>query len=159
MTINKKLVPDGMKNNPNKQLKELKYITIHTTGNRNTTATAKMHVDYQFSGSGGSETSWHYTVDDKEIWQSFDDLRMCWHAGNAEGNATSIGIEICVNNKNGFAKACDNAAQLVSELLQKYKLEVVQHNFWSGKDCPHELRTGEWGGYMLSARQRQRRRK
>jgi len=45
-TINKKLCPDGLKNNPNKDMDAIKYVTIHTTANYAPTATAKNHADY-----------------------------------------------------------------------------------------------------------------
>jgi len=150
MTIQQKLVPAGLKNNPNCNMRSIGHVTIHTTGNRNAGATAKMHADYQYNGSSGSQTSWHYTVDSKEIWQSLEDARACWHAGDGsgDGNYTSIGIEICVNDKASFAQACANAAWLAATLLKRHGLtvdKVVQHNHWSGKDCPKELRSGEWG--------------
>ena len=150
LQINQKLVPAGAKNNPNKNMPAVDYITIHNTGNYEASATAKMHVDYQYNGSGGREASWHYTVDADSVWQSFDDRRMCWHAGDGAGpgNTTSIGIEICVNDKANFARACDNAAQLAAALLHRHGLtvdRVVQHNHWSGKNCPAEIRSGVWG--------------
>ena len=151
MTINKKLCPAGLKNNPNKNLTAIKFITIHCTGNYSATAGAKSHADYVYNGSGGAQTSWHYTIDAKEIWQHFEDTQQCWHAGDGTtgpGNSTSIGLEICVNDRAGFKKACENAAWLAAELLKKHKLsidKVVQHNRWSGKNCPAELRSGAWG--------------
>lgn len=150
-TLKQKLCPSGLKNNPNRNLKSIDYITIHNTGNYSPTANAASHADYQYTGSGGRQASWHYTVDDKEVWQSFDDERECWHAGdgnNGLGNYTSIGIEICVNDQSKFALACAIAAELTADLLKKHNLtpdKVVQHNKWSGKDCPAELRSGKWG--------------
>jgi len=47
-----------------------------------------------------------------------------------------------------YKKACENAAWLVAELLKRHGLsidKVVQHNRWSGKDCPKEKRSGAWG--------------
>jgi N-acetylmuramoyl-L-alanine amidase CwlA len=107
-------------------------------------------------GSGGNQTSWHYTVDADEAWQSFEDDRACWHAGDTTGNYHSIAIEICVNDKARFEKACYNAnefcvtqakftPELTADLLIKHGLaakDVVQHNFWSGKDCPQQIRSG-----------------
>ena len=151
MTINRKIVPAGMKNNPNKPLTAVNYITIHCTGNYNATAGGLNHANYIFNGSSGGQVSWHYSIDSKEIWQHFEDNRACWHAGdgtNGPGNSTSIGLEICVNDRTNFKKACENAAWLTAELLKKYKLSidrVVQHNRWSGKNCPTELRSGAWG--------------
>ena len=151
MTINKKLCPFGLKNNPNKSLTAVSYITIHCTGNYNATAGAKNHADYQCNGSGGSQTSWHYSVDAKEIWQSFTDTQACWHAGDGTsgpGNSTSIGLEICVNDRAVFGLACQNTAWLTAELLKRHSLgidRVVQHFKWNGKGCPAELRSGAWG--------------
>ena len=148
MVINKKICPAGLKNNPNKQLRSISFITIHTTGNYSATATAQSHANYQYNGSGGNQTSWHYTVDKDDIWQSFEDNQSCWHTGNSEGNSTSIGIEICVNNREFFNQACENTAWLVSELMKKYNLnidKIVQHNHWANKNCPAELRSGSWG--------------
>ena len=148
MKINQMLCPPGLKNNPNKKLKEIGYVTIHTTGDPSPTATAKAEASYQYNGSGGREASWHYSVDNLEIWQSFPDDAMCWHSGTAKGNESSIGIEICDNLRSGFVKACDNAAQLTASLLKTHNLpisKVVQHNYWSGKDCPLEIRRGDWG--------------
>lgn len=98
---------------------------------------------------GCNQSSWHYTVDSKEIWQSFEDNSQCWHAGDGVGlgNSSSIAIEICVNDKASFKQACQNASWLVSELLKKHNLgidRVVQHNKWSGKNCPPELQSGAW---------------
>jgi N-acetylmuramoyl-L-alanine amidase CwlA len=151
MVINRKICPTGLKNNPNRLLKSVSFVTIHTTGNRSATATAKSHAEYQYSGSGGAEKSWHYTIDKDEVWQSFEDLSECWHAGdgnNGPGNYTSIGLEICVNDRAGFAIACDKAAWLTAILLRRHKLtvdKIVQHNHWVDKNCPAELRSGEWG--------------
>ena len=151
MTINRKICPPGLKNNPNRNLTAINFITIHCTGNYNATAGALNHANYLFNGSNGAQVSWHYTVDGKEIWQSFEDRQACWHAGdgtNGAGNSTSIGVEICVNNRDAFRQACINTAWLVAELLNRHKLgidKVVQHNRWSGKNCPNELRSSAWG--------------
>jgi len=148
MKIDKLLCPLGLKNNPNRAMRELTHITIHCTGNYNATAGALNHARYQLNGSGGRSASWHYTVDRDFIYQSFDDDRECWHAGNARGNSCSIGIEICVNDKPGFEIACNRAAWLVAFLVRKHNFNldvIVQHCFWSGKNCPSELRSGVWG--------------
>jgi len=151
MTIHRKICPPGLRNNPNRNLASISYITIHNTGNYAATATARNHADYLFGGSAGAQASWHYTVDSNEIWQSFEDYRACWHAGdgtNGPGNSTSLAVEICVNNRAMYKKACENAAWLTAELLKRHGLtidRVVQHNRWSGKDCPREKRSGIWG--------------
>ncbi len=123
----------------------INYITIHETANTNKGANAQAHANLQSNGNS-REASWHYQVDDKQVIQSFSDLAICWHAG--KGNRQSIGIEICVNQDGNYAKAVGNAIALVKILMARYNLNVsrvVQHNFWTGKDCPHFLRNGKKG--------------
>lgn len=123
----------------------IKYITIHETANTGRGANAQAHANLQSNGNP-REASWHYSVDDKQVIQSFKDTAICWHAGS--GNSQSIGIEICVNSDGDFNKAVDNAAALVRLLMARHKLDVskvVQHNHWTGKDCPHYLRSGKKG--------------
>ena len=141
-------VPDGLRNHPGRPMRAIKSITIHTTGNHNATATAEAHARFQYTGGGGRQASWHYTVDADEIWQSFRDGQMCWHTGTGTGNETSIGIEICVNSRSGFCGAVKRSAQLTAYLLKKHGLgirDVVQHHHWTRKNCPAELRSNIWG--------------
>ncbi|MBS4207891.1 N-acetylmuramoyl-L-alanine amidase [Bacillus sp. FJAT-50079] len=123
------------------------FITIHETANQRVGAGAQMHANLQ---SNGYTASWHYQVDDKEMIQSFPDEVRCWHAGDGQGkgNGESIGIEICVNSDSDFRLAIENTAKLVRYLMEKHQIaigNVVQHNHWSGKDCPHFLRSGTKG--------------
>jgi len=147
-TIHELWVADGLSNHPSQAMPAVSYITLHTTGNRNPTATAESHARFQFNGGGGRQASWHYTVDMDEIWQSFRDDQVCWHTGTVRGNTNSIGIEICVNSHEGFKAACEKSAWLTAMLMEKHKLGfdgIVQHKDWSGKNCPRELISGEWG--------------
>src|SRR5690606_1124940 len=124
-----------------------KYIVIHETANTRKGANANAHARLQASGNSRA-ASWHYTVDDKEIVQSFDDNKQCWHAGNRYYNENSIGIEICVNEDGDFKKAVENAAALTRHLMRKYNIpesRVIQHNTASGKNCPANLRSGKKG--------------
>jgi len=124
-----------------------KYIVIHETANTRKGANANAHARLQASGNSRS-ASWHYQVDDKEIVQSFDDNKQCWHAGSRYYNQNSIGIEICVNSDGDYKKAVDNAVKLTKHLMDKYKISadnVIQHNQASGKDCPRYLRAGNKG--------------
>lgn len=125
------------------------YIVIHETANTSKGADAEMHARLQ---RNGFSASWHYTVDDKGAWQSYPDSVQCWHAGDGHGigNTQGIGIEICVNSDGNFAKAVDNAAELVRHLMAKHNIpisNVIQHHVRSsfGKDCPHYLRCGSKG--------------
>jgi N-acetylmuramoyl-L-alanine amidase len=123
------------------------YITIHETANTDEGADAQAHANLQSNGNA-RDASWHYSVDDHSAFQSYEDTIQCWHAGDGQGNGNlnSIAIEICVNKGASFSAACQNAASLTADLLKKYDLDisrVVQHNKWSGKDCPNWLREGD----------------
>lgn len=122
-----------------------KYITIHETGNKNKGANALNHAKYI---NNGSSATWHYTVDDKQIIQHFEDTVQCWHAGDGmgDGNLNSIGIEMCVNSDGDFNKTIANTIELVKYLMNKHNIpieNVVQHNKWSGKNCPANIRSGK----------------
>ena len=123
------------------------FITIHETANTNKGANAEMHARYI---NNGSSATWHYTVDDKQAIQHYIDSRQCWHAGDGsgKGNRESIGIEICVNSDGNFNKTIENAVELVKILMKKHNIpisNVVQHNHWSGKNCPYNLRGNRKG--------------
>ena len=126
-----------------------KFITIHETANTGVGANAQAHANLQSRGNSRS-ASWHWQVDDKEAIQSFSHDFQLWHAGDGEGNGglNSIGIEICVNSDGNFAKAVENAAALVRKIMKDEGIplsNVVQHNRWSGKNCPANLRSGAKG--------------
>lgn len=138
-----------------------KYITIHETGNAAKGADAAAHGAYLDSAAGeGALVSWHYTVDDHAIVQHLPDYETAYHAGDGKdgpGNATSIGIEICVNAGGDFEAAKANAAALVRLLMEEHGIpldNVVQHNHWNGKDCPKTIRatTGAWEAFLALCR-------
>lgn len=125
------------------------YITIHNTGNWD--APAKNNHNYlkNLNKNGGRTASWHFTVDDVEIYQSQSTNYKCYHAGDSTGNNISIGIEICqFKDKGRQLKAYKNAIELVKILIKYHNFDiskVVQHNHWSGKDCPSLLRANTYG--------------
>lgn len=124
-----------------------KWITIHETDNTRKTANANAHARLQAMGNSRA-ASWHWTVDDKEAVQSFNHNVKCWAAGdgNGNGNANSIHIEICVNEDGNYKKAVENTAILVAKIMKDEKIpisNVVQHNHWSGKNCPSKMRSGK----------------
>lgn len=150
MEIKQKLIPATLtKTRPRIALKP-RYITIHETDNLNKGANAAAHAKLQANGNSRT-ASWHYSVDDHEIWQSIPTNEVAYHAGTNAGNTQSIAIEICVNNDGDFNKAKDNAAWLVRTLMDKYNIpipNVVQHNKWSGKNCPRNLRASGWSTFI-----------
>src|SRR5690625_4827129 len=128
-----------------------RFITIHETANTSKGANAQAHANLQ---SRGFSASWHYTVDDTQAIQSFPHTVRCWHAGDGRGhgNMSSIGIEICVNSDGDYDKAVANAAELVRKIMAEENIpldRVVQHNHWSGKNCPTNLRKGSrWREFL-----------
>lgn len=127
-----------------------KYITIHETDNPNPGADAEAHARLQERGNDRS-ASWHLQIDDHEAIQSIPFNEVAWAAGDGRsgtGNTSSIHIEICVNSDGDFKKAVANAAEVTNQLMKTYHIpiaNVVQHNHWSGKNCPRNLRNGDKG--------------
>lgn len=124
-----------------------KYITIHETANTSKGADAQTHANLQ---TNGFSASWHWQVDDKVAIQSFPHTAQLWHAGDGKGNGNtnSIGIEICVNSDGNFKQAVKNASELTKKIMEDENISannVVQHNHWSGKNCPTNLRNGSKG--------------
>lgn len=128
-------------------------VVIHETDNARATANADAHSRLQANGNS-RQASWHYQVDDKEAVQSFDHTYKCWAAGNSKGNNEGIHVEICVNSDGDYKKAVQNTAELVAKILKEEKLtinDVVQHNYYSGKNCPRIMRSGSvipWSSFI-----------
>lgn len=124
-----------------------KFITVHQTGNPSRGANAQVHANLQ---SRGFSASWHWQVDDKEAIQSFDHTWRLFHAGDGrgKGNMESIGIESCINSDGDYVQAVKNTAKLVAKIMKDEGIpisRVVQHNYWSGKNCPMQIRAGQAG--------------
>lgn len=125
------------------------WITIHQTSNWNKGADALMHATYM-SGTGRNSATWHYTVDDERAVKHLSHDIRAYHAGDGQGNGNmnSIGIELCVNSDGDYVKTLENAAELVRSLMADENISlsnVVQHNHWSGKNCPIDIRAGKYG--------------
>ena len=122
-------------------IRKIKYIVIHETDNYAASATAKSHA-YYLKNNNDTSTSWHYTVDEKEIYHHIPDNEIAHHAGERNGNIYGIGIEMCVNEGSDYDKTVDNTARLVAYLLKEYHLDidsVKMHKDFSGKECPHYM--------------------
>lgn len=120
-----------------------KRICIHETGNSAAGSRADNHARLQANGNS-RQASWHWTVDDKEAVQSFTHDYQCWAAGTSQGNNEAIHIEMCVNADGDYKKTVQNTAELVAKILKDEKLtvnDIVQHNFYSGKNCPERMRS------------------
>lgn len=125
------------------------YVTIHNTANTGYGANAAAHANLQITDSR-EWISWHYTVDNNEIYQSIPMNEVGYHAGDGQfiGNATTIGIEICENSDGNYAKAERNAAYLTAQILYENGMPsdaVRMHGDWSGKHCAHNIMDGTKG--------------
>ena len=133
--------------------------TWHDTGNPGARTNAESHAGWMAAGcpdgnGNPTYTSWHFTVDDGKAIQHIPLNEVAWHAGdgaNGPGNLTSIAIEECVNSDRDAAKTRANAAELHAFLIKTLNLQsgtvngCVQHNYWSGKNCPEVIRNaGLW---------------
>lgn len=128
-----------------------KYITVHNTGNSKKGAGADNHTEYV--DNVDNYVSWHFTVDDKKIYQELPVNEHGWHAGdgNGEGNRASIGIEICENVDGNWPIARKNGILLIAKLLIDLGLtpdKVVPHKHWSGKQCPQIILREGWNEFM-----------
>lgn len=87
----------------------------------------------------------HYWVCPEEAWHQIPDTDVSWHAGKAEGNNTSLSMEIIGGSK----QATENGALLAALILHDRGWGVDKlrtHNFWRGqpdyvvagasKNCP-----------------------
>ena len=114
-------------------------VTVHNTANPNTTA--QNNRDY-FSNHPNAKVSTHWVVDDKEAIKCVPEYEPTWHAGPA-ANYSSISIEVCEFTDSKRQEKCnDNAAQLVADILTRYKWnidKVTTHQNWTGKYCPRKL--------------------
>lgn len=126
-----------------------KYITVHNTGNSK--ANARQNSDYVDTATG--YVSWHFTIDDKDIFQELPLNETAWHAGDSrgQGNMASIGIEICEHVGIDWEKAKANAVYLIRTLMADLDIpieNVVPHQKWSGKYCPHKILDEGWDKFV-----------
>jgi len=142
------LIPMSNNNRPGSKLTGTRYITVHNTANPNPGANAKAHANYVKNPS--TDVSWHFTVDDHEIYQHLPTDEVGWHAGTTGGNTQSVGIEICENSDGNFNQAVKNSQELIAKLMSDLNVpinRVVTHQFWSGKQCPHLL-LNSWQSFL-----------
>jgi len=145
-------IPTSNSNRPGTSLSGTRHITVHNTANTSPGANARAHANYVKNPS--TDVSWHFTVDDREIYQHLPVNEVGWHAGTSSGNAQSVGIEICENSDGNLALATANAQELVAKLMGDLNVplsRVVTHQFWSGKVCPNRLLAGQpmtWQAFL-----------
>ncbi|SPP92790.1 peptidoglycan recognition protein family protein [Bradyrhizobium vignae] len=150
-------VPAGNSNRPGTRMSPTS-ITIHNTDNSSRGANAAAHARYMKGPDAQKrQVSWHFTVDDKFVYQSIPTNEMAWHTATRQGNETSIGIEICMNSDMADVDACyDRAALLTAWLAYRLGMHIpsniYQHHDWSGKNCPRVLRAKKngWADFLAN---------
>lgn len=163
------LVSLGHPNRCGKKLISVKALVIHWTANLANGADDIANARYfgrQYEKDNGRWEeintddpfrfgSAHYIVDQDSIQSTIPEDEIAYHVGaktytqfakdnythNGEctPNSFSIGIEMCVNKGNSWAKTIELTAELASDIIIKYNLsmnQVVRHFDITGKICP-----------------------
>lgn len=93
--VNKVLFENSIIPSRNRKRPEYaRYITIHTTANKNPGADARTHANYVNNGGGSVGVSWYITVDATRIAQYLPMNENGLHAreGNGAGDISVFGI-------------------------------------------------------------------
>lgn len=71
---------------------------------------------------------------------------------NRGGNNNSIGIESCINENSDIYYTWHLTAKLIAKLMDENHLtidDVVQHHYFSGKNCPQTMRENEMWHHFI----------
>ena len=114
--------------------RQIKGITIHWWGNPSNNPTFEGVVAWLCNPA--SQVSAHLVVTGtgRRVAQIVDDNQIAWHAGNWEGNRTTIGIECDPRVRD---EDYDVIAEVVADLWRYYgKLPLYPHKHWVSTACP-----------------------
>ena len=163
MQIIERLAPLGYKCRPGINRTGFRGVTIHNTSNWSNGANALAHANLLRNGWKNVYTSWNYVVDKDYAVRCVPENEVAWCQGdgNGDGNMKTISIEICDNADGDIRKATDNAAILAADILRRHGITSVsghlfQHNYWTGKDCPYDIRRGnpyDWNTFVSKVQQ------
>ena len=136
------------------------WIVVHETANTAPGGGALSHANYLWNAATNGtvlNTSWHFTMDDKELYQHVPLNEIAYHAGDGStlpgtsstyfggGNRNGIGIETSVALDGDNYRVWQRTAKLAAELMVEYNLPFTQlayHQDFSGKICPQSLIRG-----------------
>ena len=143
--IKENLAPTGYKCRSGEKRTDFIGITVHNTANYNKRANAINHSIYLHNDGKDETVSWHYVIDDKRAVRCIPEDEVAWGAGNHDGNYKTINIEICVNSDGNLLQATNNAVILCADILFRNNKRnasecLFQHNHWTDKNCPAEIR-------------------
>lgn len=123
------------------------FITVHSTQNKR--ASAKQHSTALLNER--LPHNWHFTIDNYVSIQHIPLNETGRHADSGRtGDMFSIGIEMCEDRSQILYKTYDRTAKTCAWLMKEYNIplrNVVPHNFWTGKNCPHVLMDNARPGY------------
>ncbi len=144
--------------------KNVHWITVHDTANTDPSSSALSHANYLLgqAANNGAQVSWHYTIDDYEMYQHIPEGEVAWHAGDGSapvggpviiqgivrpellggGNRNAIAIEMNVGMGDDLYRIWQRTAKWASQTLVKYNLpreHIKFHQHFSGKHCPNAL--------------------
>lgn len=157
-------LPEGSRARPG-QTREIKYLVIHETDNFSAGADAAAHNSFihQNANAESGIVSWHYTVDDHEIYHHLPDTETAYHAGDmmteGGGNMNGIGIEMCVNEGGNYEQTLINTEKLCASLCIAYNLNpdkaLKKHQDFMEKVCPAKLiNSGRWDEFCAAVKER-----
>lgn len=104
----------------------VEWIVVHYTANP---GSAWAHAEYCRRGGSGA-SSWHYVIDAVSIYQGVPEECTAWHAGNADFNRRSIGIEVVSDGEDFNDGEVARLRDLVHDLMQRYGIapdHVIRH--------------------------------
>lgn len=157
-------LPEGL---PNYNPENIYWVVIHDTASTIANSGALAHANYLWNETSNKTTSyksWHYTIDDTEIYQHVPDEEYAYHAGDGStlpyaedsrplfsdgdplyggGNRSGIGIETSVSVTYDTMEVWHRTAKFASYLVDKYNMPTTQiayHHDFSGKNCPQTMR-------------------
>ena len=125
--------------------RQIKGITIHWWGNPSNNPTFEGVVAWLCNPAIQVSAHLVVTGTGRRVAQIVDDSQIAWHAGNWEGNRTTIGIECDPRARD---EDYDVIAEVVADLWRYYgKLPLYPHKHWVATACP--------GNYDLKRLQRE----
>lgn len=151
MKINQKLVSESKYNIKCPYEMKPEFIVVHNTAND---ASAANEISYMVRNN--NEVSFHFAVDNEEIWQGVPLNRNTWNAGDGAegiGNRKGISIEICYSKSGGerFMNSEILASKFIAELLHERNWgidKVTKHQDYNGKNCPHRTLSLGWDRFL-----------
>lgn len=159
MEIIERLAPLGTNCRSGRSRTGFLGVTVHNTSNWSNGANAIAHSNYLRGSGKNNFVSWHYVVDKDYAVRCIPENEIAWCQGdgaNGNGNCKTISVEICDNADGDIRQATDNAVELCAQILRRYGVTnanqyLFQHNNWTGKDCPYDIRRGnpyDWNTFV-----------